>query len=149
MLDQGRADVAFRAFKAWAELGATDAYNKLGHMYDTGEGTRANRALAIHWYMRAYENGESSSASNLATIYRDSGQAKLEFEWYMRAAQLGDGDSLVEIGMRYLTGKGVRRSLPSARKALRAALRSKSITEASIDTARKLLWAIPRATRDA
>ena len=137
---EGRFAVAFRALNYWAEQGEASAFAMLGFMYDAGQGTRKNKAKAIFWYQKAYANGEAIAASNLATVYRDSSQPRLEFEWYNRAAELGDGDALVEVGIRYLSGKGTRRNAPMAKKCFAAALRSKYICEAGRDTARQLLW---------
>ncbi len=135
---------AFCWLKSLAEQGAAEAYHMLGYLYDVGRGTRRSKAKAIYWYRKAYANGESASASNLATIYRDSGAARLEFEWYKRAADLGDGDALLEIGIRYLSGKGIRRSAAKAVACFAAAMESKNACEASRDTARQLLWGTQR-----
>jgi TPR repeat protein len=138
--DERRYGVAFRALKYWAEQEDASAFHMLGFMYDVGQGTRRSRARAIYWYKRAYSCGESIAASNLATIHRDSGQPRLEFDWYKRAADLGDGDALVEVGIRYLSGKGVQRNVLKATKCFATALRSKHICEDGRDVARQLLW---------
>ncbi len=118
------------------------AFFMLGYIYDIGRGARRNRPKAMHWYLRAYKAGGSSAAtaaSNLATVYRDLGRSRQEFQWYVRAAQLGDDDALVEVGIRYLAGKGVKRSPVMAVKHFEAALKSKDIAEASRDTAQQCL----------
>jgi TPR repeat protein len=150
--DKGRLARAFRAFQHLAQSGDDTAFFMLGYAYDTGRGARKNRAKAIHWYLRAFNargGSATSAASNLATIYRDQGDARQEFRWYERAAKLGDGDAMVEVGIRYLAGKGVRRSPSMAVKLCRAAVKAKHITEASRDTAQQLLvsckgWASAR-----
>ncbi len=140
--DKGRWKPAFRAFQVLAEQGDETAFLMLGYIYDTGRGARRNLAKALHWHLRAYKVGGSTAAlaaSNLATICRDFGDSRQEFQWYLRAAKLGDGDSLVEIGIRYLAGKGVKRSPSMAVKHFKAAMRSKNITEAGRDIAQQLL----------
>lgn len=80
--------------------------------------------------------------SNLATVYRDAGKPRLEHAWYLRAADMGDGDGLVDLAIRYLTGKGTRRNPAMAARLLARALRSGSITKASRDMARRLRWGL-------
>jgi TPR repeat protein len=114
----------------------------LGYIYDLGRGARANRAKALHWYLRAYKAGGTTgalAASNLATVYRDLGQPRQEFQWYVRAAELGDADAILEIGICYLSGKGVKRSPFLAVEHFKSASKSKHISEAGRDTALQLL----------
>ena len=80
--EQGRHAVAIRALVHWAERGDGTAFHMLGFMYDTGQGTRRNRKKALYWYLRAYRSGWAIAASNIATMYRDSLQPRLEFAWY-------------------------------------------------------------------
>lgn len=138
-LEKGRPVAAFRSLKRLAESGDEDAFHMLGYLYDVGEGTRRNRKNAMHWYLRSYRTGRSVSAANIATIYRDLGDARAEFGWYERAAALGDGDALLEVAIRRLSGKGVRRNLNVAVRELRAALRAKNTSEWARDVARQLL----------
>ena len=118
----------------------------LGYLYDVGRGTRRSRAKAMLWYLKSYRTGNSSSASNIATMFRDSGKARLEFEWYRRAAALSDGDASLEIAIRYLSGKGVRRSLQSAVRELERVLQTKHTSQEARDTARQLLWGCRRGS---
>jgi hypothetical protein len=72
-------------------------------------------------------------------MYRDVGDHRREFEWYRRAAAMADGDAKLEVAIRYLSGKGVRRSVARAVELLRAVLVTKHTTEGAKDTARQLL----------
>ncbi len=137
---------AFIALKQCAERGEQSAFMMLGYMYDVGEGTCRDTAKAIYWYKQAYSCGDSAAAANIATVYRDQGKARLEFGWYKRAADLGDGDSMVEVGIRYLSGKGVRRNAARAVQCFTEALSSTQICEESLDAARQLLWGCTRVT---
>jgi len=139
--DKGRLVSAFRAFQLLAEQGDETAFFMLGYIYDTGRGARRSRAKAVHWYLRAFSAGGSSAAiaaSNLATVYRDMGEFRQELRWHERAVGFGDGDELVEIGICYLVGKGVRRDPSMAIEHFKAAIQSKHITEAGRDTAMQL-----------
>jgi TPR repeat protein len=138
-LEAGKATVAFRALKRLAESGDAGAYHMLGYLYDVGEGTRRNSQNAMRWYVRGYREGQSTCAINIATMYRDAGDTRKEFEWYQRAAALKDGDAKLEVAIRYLAGKGVRRSVKLAIQQLESVLRTKHTSEAGRDTARQLL----------
>jgi TPR repeat protein len=131
--------MAFAELKRLADEGEVDAFHMLAFLYDAGQGTRRNRQAAMRWYLRAYRAGSSISASNLATMYRGVGDNRREFEWYLRAAAMGDGDAKLEVAIRYLSGKGVRRSVSRAVGLLRSVLATKNTTEAAKDTARQLL----------
>jgi TPR repeat protein len=107
----------------------------LGHAYDIGQGVRRNTALAIKWYRRAVERGETIAAANMATVYRDRGQLRVAHQWYIRAMDMHDGDAAVDAGYGYLYGVGVRRDLRSAKRLLRVAVRSTLITESGREEA--------------
>lgn len=138
--EEGDAAGAFAALKALAESGNDAAFPILGYLYDVGEGTRKNTKRAIHWYEQGYKAGSSMCASNLATIYRDAGDARKEFKWYQRGAAMDDGDAQVEVAIRLLTGKGVRRDLKEAIRLLEQVQKMSHTSEAGQDTARQLLW---------
>jgi uncharacterized protein len=138
-LEAGKKVLAFRELKRLAEAGDDGAYHMLGYLYDVGEGTRRSTRKAMFWYLRSFALGNSSSATNIATIHRDAGDSKKEFDWYCRSAELGDGDAELEVAIRLLSGKGVRRSIELAIKHLRLVLSEENTSEAARDTARQLL----------
>jgi TPR repeat protein len=67
--------------------------------------------------------------SNVAAAYRIVGKARLSARWFQRAAQSGDGDALTDWGYCLQHGAGVRKDLPAAEQAYRAALRARLISE--------------------
>lgn len=138
-LEAGKAVVAFRALRRLAADGNQGAFHMLGYLYDVGEGTRRDRRMAMRWYLRGYGAGESVSAINIATMYRDIGDYRREFEWYQRAAALRDGDAKLEVAIRYLSGKGVRPSVKRAIDQLNGVLRTKNTSADAKDTARQIL----------
>lgn len=83
---------------------------------------RGNTALAIKWYRRAIEHGETIAAANMATVYRNQDHLRLA-QWYLRAMKLDDGDAAVDAGYGYLYGIGTRKDLRTARRLLRIAVR--------------------------
>ena len=151
LLEGGKAKKAFASLKQLAESGNEGAFHMLGYLYDVGEGTKRNTRAAMHWYQRGYETGNATSAANIATVYRDAGNAKKEFEWYKRAAALDDGDAELEVAIRLLSGKGVRRNVKTAIRLLRKVLVSSkdNTTEASRDVAKQLLWGFQTKRRGA
>lgn len=120
---------AVRLLQYAAENGDSSAATMLGYAYDVGQGIRRNVALAIKWYHRAFRQGETMAAANIATVYRDRSNLRLSHQWHLRAMQMGDGDAAVDAGYDYLYGIGVRKDLRSARRMLRNALRSTFISQ--------------------
>jgi TPR repeat protein len=112
---------AFRLLKTAAEGGHKEAAFPLAYAYDVGLGTRRNRRQAVRWYTGDYRNGRSGGATNIAIIYRDSGDLRRAFGWWMRAAALDDGDA-VDAGYCFQYGIGVRKNVASARRLYRRAI---------------------------
>src|SRR5580698_4093970 len=119
---------AFRLFKAAAGKGEPLAFSSLGYAYDLGLGTSQNKRQAVRWYTRAYRDGQSLGAANLATIYRDRGDCRTMLRWWIRAAALGDGDSMTDAGYCYQYGIGVRKDVAAARRLYRRAIASRDIS---------------------
>ena len=137
--DSGRHKEALRLFQRGADDGLIGCMLDLGYFYDVGIGTRTDKAMAMHWYKRAYRKGDAAAASNIAVLYKEQGKTRLALGWYARSAALGDGDSSLELARLCLAGQGVRRSIPGAKKHLQAALSSKLITEAAREEAQELM----------
>src|SRR3954471_2007023 len=98
----GKLKVAFRLFLAQAKAGDSGARLNLGYFYDVGLGTRKNKAQALRWYRRAYQQGSGAAASNIANVYRDKGRVALALAWYKRAVSLKDDDAAIEVAKHYL-----------------------------------------------
>jgi TPR repeat protein len=137
--DSGDVKAAFRLFRSMAESGDKGAWLNLGYFYDVGLGIRKNRTEALRWYRRAYRAGDSSAASNIATVYRDEGKHRLAFQWFFRAASMNDGDAEVEVAKRLLSGVGVMKDRSRAVTVLKRAVASNRITPAGRDEAVELL----------
>jgi len=122
------APYAVRLFRLAIANGDESACGPLGYAYDVGNGTKRNKSLALFWYRRAVRHGDSGSATNIATIYRDQGDLRAMVRWWLRAAAMDDGDAMVDAGYCYQYGIGVRRNLASARRLYRRAFAARSIT---------------------
>jgi Sel1 repeat-containing protein len=112
----------------WAALatgGNVEAMYGLGLVYDLGNGTPRDPALALYWYRKAAEAGSSEAAFNAGVMYdsgrgtpRDAATAAL---WYARSAVRGHRRAQFNLGLLYEAGDGVPRNLAVARIWFRAA----------------------------
>jgi TPR repeat protein len=137
--ESGRHKQALQLFQRGADGGLVGCMLDLGYFYDAGIGTSSDKARAMYWYKRAYRMGDAAAASNIAVLYKEQCKSRLAFAWYARSAALGDGDSSLELAKMCLAGRGIRRSVPGARKHLRSALSSKLITEESREEAQDIM----------
>jgi uncharacterized protein len=89
------------------------------------KGAERDDAEALKWFKRALRQGETCAANNIACISRDRGDHRRALNWYKKAVGSGDADALVEDGIRYYTGQGVRRNPVYAVQCFRKSIRSK------------------------
>ncbi len=122
-----------------AEHGNGSAQNNLGNLLSNGHGIRKNVDEAFKWYKKAFRAGHSTVAQNIAITYRESGNYTAAVRWFRRYAHEDDGDALVQLGIHYYWGKGVRKDSKAAVRCLRSAIRSKNISESDRDDAFFLL----------
>lgn len=61
----------FQLVEHFAKNGNGWAANKLGLMYDNGEGTEVNKAKAFHWYMKAAVQGIAVAQYNVGLCYEE------------------------------------------------------------------------------
>ena len=137
--NDGKPRSAFRLILAAAKLGDPYGQQNLGYFYDVGIGVKPNRAAAMHWYMRAYRQGDCCSANNIGTIYRDEGDSTRALEWFERAVDLGDTDANLEIAKIYIREKN---QVVKAARHLRRVIKAKAgmdVTIASHEEAQRLL----------
>jgi TPR repeat protein len=116
--DKGDYADAMRWYRQAAEAGNTDAMNRLGVMYDNGQGAAEDPVQAVAWFRKAAEAGDPAGMNNLASMYghgrgvsQDEGQA---VRWYRKAADAGDEWGTISLGMMYENGRGVPKDLEQA-----------------------------------
>jgi uncharacterized protein len=126
---------AARWFRRAAEHGSAPAQNHLGILLGNGSGVRKNVEEALFWLRKAFRAGNSCAAQNIAITYRENGDLKTAFKWFRRAAEAGDGDALIQLGIHYYWGKGVRRNPRAAVRCFRAATKAKNISGVGRDDA--------------
>jgi TPR repeat protein len=100
----------------------------LGILLGNGSGVRKNVEEALLWLRKAFRAGDSSAAQNIAITYRENGDLKTAFKWFRRAAEAGEGDALIQLGIHYYWGKGVRRNPRAAVGCFRSATKAKNIS---------------------
>jgi TPR repeat protein len=116
---------AFDETKAKAERGDVYAQNRLGWMYECGNGVAEDSAEAAKWYRKAADQGNSDAQNFLGLMHEcGSGVPKNSAEavrWYRKAAEQGDADAQFSLGLMYEDGDGVPKDSAEAVKWYRKA----------------------------
>ena len=115
-------------FRRAAEHGSDNAQNNLGILLGNGTGVEKNVDEALSWLRTAFRAGNSCAAQNIAITHRQNGDVKTAFKWFRRAAEAGDGEAVIQLGIHYYWGKGVRRNPRAAVRCFRAATKVKDIS---------------------
>jgi len=100
---------AFKCLLAGAQLGHTGCQLNLGNFYASGKGTRRSLEKAAYWYKKAYKNGYSTAAFNLAIDRRNSSNLRSAIVWLKKAIAMEDGEACIELAKIYKTRKGGNR----------------------------------------
>lgn len=81
-----------------AELGVPNLSCRLGEMLETGSGVARDEQEAVHWYLKAADQGDAEAQFLLGQMYaggrgvaRDETQAS---QWFRKASESTDADSL-------------------------------------------------------
>ncbi len=135
--DEGNLRSAFRLFLAAAKAGDPGSRINLGNFYSDGTGVKPNRALALHWYRRAYRQGERAAASNIGIVLRDEKKLKQALEWFKRAVRLKDADANLEIAKIYLQLNDRTKAIHHLKQVCKA--KPRDVTEASKEEAHRML----------
>lgn len=97
-----------------AKQGNAKIQNKLGYLYEIGNGLEQNDVEAVKWYKVAAEQGYAKAQYNLAKQYalgRGVEQNDQEaMKWYLAAAQQGLANAMTNLGAMYATGRGVKKN---------------------------------------
>lgn len=111
----------------------------MGVLLSNGDGIRKNVNEAFLWLRKAFHAGNSCAAHNIAITYRQIGDLRRAVKWFGKAADAGDDDALIQLGIHYYWGKGIRRNTKQAVRCFRMATQGKNISEAGRDDAFFLL----------
>ena len=111
-----------------AEHGCASAQNNWALLLDKGTVVRRNRREALVWLKRAFRGGGITAANNIAIIYREHKKFRNAFQWFEKCVAAEDGDALVQLGIHYYWGKGVRRDPTAGVRCFRKATNAKYIS---------------------
>jgi len=117
-------------YRRAAEHGSPIAQSALGYFLSEGIGAEEDVREAIRWMKTAFLNlGSSGDANNIAITYRQAGNLRQAVRWFRIAVAAGDDDDLVQLGIHFYWGKGVRRDHAAAVSFFRRASKAKRIGE--------------------
>jgi uncharacterized protein len=133
------AGKAAQWFRRAAEHGSGPAQNNLGILLGNGNGVRKNVEEALLWLRKAFRTGDACAGQNIAITYRENGDLKKAVKWFRKAAEAGDDDALIQLGIHYYWGKGVRKNPKAAVQCFRTATKAKNISGVGTDDAFFLL----------
>jgi TPR repeat protein len=122
-------------FRRAAGHGLSAAQNTLGVLLGNGDGVGKNSNEALLWLRKAFHAGDVVAGQNIAITYREIGDLRTAVKWFRKSANAGDGDALVQLGIHYYWGKGVRKNPKGAVRCFRMASKAKNICEAGRDDA--------------
>jgi TPR repeat protein len=109
--DKGDYATALQLYRPLADKGDARAQNRLGVMYNIGQGVLEDYATAMVWYRKAAEQGNANAQFNLGSMYRHGDGVPRDFEtaviWHRKAAEQGLANAQFELGVMYRDGKGV------------------------------------------
>lgn len=93
-----------------AEQGDIEACFSIGKMYYGGFGVLQDESQAMHWYLRAAEQGLAPAQYHLAQLYERKRNNNAAFQWYSKAAEQGHASAQYALGRLYTGGFGVTRN---------------------------------------
>jgi TPR repeat protein len=97
---------AFKRLLTAAQLGHVGSQLNLGNFYAWGRGVRKNLEQAAHWYKKAYRNGDSYGAFNLAIDRRNEGKVRSAVIWLNKAIAMNHGEACIALAKIYSARKG-------------------------------------------
>ncbi len=112
---EGNYDGAFEYFTKAAELGDSDAYNRLGNMYDKGEGVEEDMSSttkkAVYYWEKAAIGGHHIARFNLACYEQKNVNMERAVKHFIIAANLGDEVSMKHLWTHYSEGNITKEDL--------------------------------------
>lgn len=104
-------EAAAKEIRKSAEEGNAAAQNRLGLLYNEGQGVPQSYGQAKLWFEKAAEQGNAGAQINLGTLYLlEHGvpqSDQMALFWFRRAAQQGDALAFAKLGLMYAQGRAV------------------------------------------
>lgn len=134
---------AFACLLAAAHLEDAGSQLNLGNFYAWGRGVKRNLDKAAYCYKKAYKNGYSTGALNLAIDRRNAGNVRSAVTWFKKAIEMNNGEACVALARIYSARKGGHKA---AEALLRRALRlgRDHISEDAKEEAKSLITKMTR-----
>ena len=105
------AQAAAKELRKSAEEGDASAQNRLGLLYDEGNGVPQDPIQSKEWFEKAAMQGHAGAQLNLGTLYLEGKgapqSAQMALVWFSRAAEQEDGLAFAKLGWMYERGRGV------------------------------------------
>ena len=109
---------ALQFYVSSAKAGDESSMMQAGLLYQYGYGTKADSEIAMDYYRKAADAGNSYAMVYVACMYelgQDFVKQDLDkaFEWYKKAADLGNPEAMIYLGDMYRIGKyGMKNDQP-------------------------------------
>ena len=102
--------VEFAELKPKADAGNPSAENRVGEMYEFGQGVKRDEAEAFSWYQKSAAQDYVAAWHNLGRAYNFGVGTEQDYvtaeQWYQKAAKAGDADAMFFLGTLYATEHG-------------------------------------------
>jgi len=93
-----------------ARSGDGEAQNRIGEMYEFGQGVPRDYTKALHWYHEAAEQNIVAAWHNLGRCYNFGSGVEQDYaqaeQWYRKAAERGHRDAMFFLGTLYSNNHG-------------------------------------------
>ncbi|HRX35692.1 MAG TPA: tetratricopeptide repeat protein [Aestuariivirga sp.] len=126
-------------FLKLAEAGDASACGMVATMYFDGEGVAFDFDESVKWDLRAIELGDTTSLSNLAISYRNTGNAREARKWFEKAVATGDGEAALDLAKLLHVSDF---EIDNVRRLLKMAVESDHMTPAGLEEAEAMLAAL-------
>ena len=91
-----------------ASRGHSNAANALGQIYGSGMGLPMDKGKAeTFWKMAANQGNNPRAQCCLGVLYQSQGDHQQSLQYFLRAANQGESQSQCNLGIAYLSGRGV------------------------------------------
>jgi hypothetical protein len=123
-------------YRRSAEHGCDSAQNTLGVILGGNYGVERNFREALLWLKRAFRGGNDLLApNNIAITYRESENFRQAVRWFRKVDVSRDDSVLIQLGIHFYWGKGVRTDHQAAVRCFRKVIRGKNSSDFDRDDA--------------
>lgn len=125
--DNGQYEKALPLYKELVAKGSYPNANRIGYMFQYGQGVNVNNMEAVKWYRKAAEHGFAAGQNNLGYMFNFGKGVSQDYaeavKWYRKAADQGYALAQNNLGCMYYNGTGVAIDKSKARELFERKLR--------------------------